>query len=436
MASETPLIENLPDGTLRHFHPVTEREVRNVLGRTFRPNRARKDAPPPQPLNGTRHRTTCDFCSARRLETPPEKTRWFKDASGSWVSRSFIPPSEVLEGPCDFRRIANLYEIVPYDTWVKCHGFQPTDDRRAWREAYLSDPTGTKHIETLARHKLRKAGWDAERLAALDRATAHRLTEGLFFGSHDLIVSDPHYRPDARMDNEVLGSGDMDPDHHHHYLLAATETAKDILDHNPLARYVAVFQNYLAPSGASFEHLHKQVVGMDVPGPYPTALLKSAREIPDLFQRRFLEPSLSRGWVIAGNAHALAVAAFGVEYPSVWVFSRSRASRPWELSTEEMRGFSDILQACHAATGSDIATNEEWNYAPLGEPGLIPFHVTLKWRVNVHAGFEGVSGVIISPLGPNEVRDRMVERLRVLQAEGRLGDVNIAPTTVEPLPRL
>ncbi|GAE78076.1 hypothetical protein JCM18918_4013 [Cutibacterium acnes JCM 18918] len=36
--------------------------------------------------------------------------------------------------------------------------------------------------------------------------------------------------------------------------------------HNEHVRYVVVFQNWLKPAGASFDHLHKQVVAIDEVG--------------------------------------------------------------------------------------------------------------------------------------------------------------------------
>jgi galactose-1-phosphate uridylyltransferase len=437
MVPKTPLIERLPDGTLRHFHPVTGLEIRNVWGRSFRPNRTTPKDKPPQPLTPSiEPENTCDFCASRRMETPPEKKRWWRDPSRSWQSQSFRPPAQVGEGACDFRRISNLFEIVPYDYWTKNLGFTPTVDRLAWRDAYFSDPSGQQHIEALLRNKLKNAGWDATRLATLDPGTIRKRSESFFFGSHDLIISNRHYNPGARLNNDIQSSGDLDPETHFHYLQAASETASDILTHNPLAQYVAVFQNWLSPAGASFEHLHKQILGSDRPGPYPDALLQASLADPDLFNRRFLTPALEQNWGIASNAHAIAVGAFGIAYPAIWIFSKSRKARPWELSADEFRGFSDLLHACHAATGSDIPTNEEWMYSPPGSPSRIPFHVTLKWRVNVHAGFEGVSGITINPMSPGELKERLLEKMRFLQESGRLGDVTLDPRSTDSLPPL
>jgi len=162
-------------------------------------------------------------------------------------------------------------------------------------------------------------------------------------------------------------------------------------------------------------------------------LEKSATTDPLLFNRRFLTPAIEQNWIIASNSHAIAVAAFGIAYPAIWIFSKSIQSRPWELSPEEFKGFSDLLHACHVATGSDIPTNEEWVYRPPASTAPIPLHVTLKWRINIHAGFEGASGTAISPLGPGELKKLLVDRMKTLQEEGRLGSVDVAPKCANDL---
>ena len=44
---------------------------------------------------------------------------------------------------------------------------------------------------------------------------------------------------------------------------AVIATARKLYDDNQHIAYVSVFQNWLAPAGASFEHLHKQLVAID-----------------------------------------------------------------------------------------------------------------------------------------------------------------------------
>ncbi len=435
MRPDRPPLETLKDGTFRQIHPVTGEEVWNVPGRAWRPKRSYRAAPPSRLETVPGPEGFCDFCESRRLETPPEKSRWWLDERGKWRTADFLPAGEIPRGPADFRRIANLFEIVTYDYWAKNLGFKPHPDRKAWRDAYLADPAGRAHVEGLIRSKARLGGIELNLDESGRLADLALQAEPLFFGSHELIVAGAHFRPHAEWDHEVVSSGDLDPARHRKYIAYTADSARDILAANPKAQYVAVFQNWLSGAGASFEHLHKQLAGLDRPGPYVEQILQALKEDPSLFNRRFLAPALERDWVVASNRYAVAVAAFGTQLPSVWVFSLSGKDKPWELSMAELDGFSDLLHACHAAMGSEVASNEEWVFSPPGEKARVPFHVTLKWRTGIHAGFEGATRIFINPLRPEELRDRLRERLEALALLGRLGDVTIGgKVSKDPLP--
>ena len=89
---------------------------------------------------------------------------------------------------------------------------------------------------------------------------------------------------------------------------------------------------------------------------------------------------------------------------------------------------SDLLHAAHAATGPDVPCNEEWHTRPAHVAEGMPWRVCLKWRVSTLAGFEGATKIYLNTISPWGVRDRILERLLALRAEGgiaegvRLGD--------------
>ena len=82
---------------------------------------------------------------------------------------------------------------------------------------------------------------------------------------------------------------------------------------------------------------------------------------------------------------------------------------------------SDLVQACHAASGAQISSNEEWYYTPVDAVYRMPWHVLIKWRINTSAGFEGGTSIYINPISPSEVRDRVVPNLYRLRDEGKIG---------------
>jgi len=130
--------------------------------------------------------------------------------------------------------------------------------------------------------------------------------------------------------------------------------------------------------------------------------------------------------VFAENDHAIACVGIGHRYPTIEIYSKSQFSRPFEHSDEELRGVSNLVHACHAAMGSQISCNEEWYYTPIDAVYKMPWHVLLKWRVNVPAGFEGGTSIYINPLTPLDLRDKMVPRLYHLRDTGAITSFRIA----------
>ncbi len=130
--------------------------------------------------------------------------------------------------------------------------------------------------------------------------------------------------------------------------------------------------------------------------------------------------------VFAENDYAVAFADFGHRYPTIAVYSKSPYSNIWELSDEEIKGFSDIVHGCHAAMGSRIPCNEEWYYKPLDADFAMPWHILIKWRVNTPAGFEGGTKIYINTIDPVSLRDKMVPRLFELKNQGKIAKFNIA----------
>ena len=192
---------------------------------------------------------------------------------------------------------------------------------------------------------------------------------------------------------------------------------------NPHARYVSVFQNWLKPAGASFAHLHKQLVAIDeIPVKTGRELVALTRE-PDLYNALGVDHAAAEGLVLAANEHAVAVVGVGHRYPALVIYSRSAASEPWEHTPEELRGVSDLVHACHAATGPLVPCNEEWHTRPPGVGVAMPWRIVLKWRISNPAGFEGSTGIYINTIDPWALRERVASRLSGLRAEGRIAEM-------------
>ena len=189
----------------------------------------------------------------------------------------------------------------------------------------------------------------------------------------------------------------------------------------PNATYVAVFQNWLRPAGASFDHLHKQLVAIDEQGPQVDHELRLLSHDHDLYQREIAD--LAGGGerlVVAANDGAVAFAGVGHRYPAFEVFSTSPANLPQEHSDAGIRAVSDLVHALHAATGVHVPTNEEWHYRPPGAPWPMPWRVVLKPRVSNPAGFEGGTKIYVNTIDPWNWRRRAVDELERLRDAGAL----------------
>lgn len=410
-----PLVR-LPDGTVKQVSPLTGTVVWTVPGRGGRPHAVpRRDRLEVDPAE---HDRLCAFCSARYLDTPPEKSRLVLTEDGP-STLEHLPATRLDETVAELRLVPNLYEILSVEYWRANHGYQPSPELLTRATAYTADPLGRAHVLDMLGRRAAATGlsgvWatepEAERLAqAVD----------LFAGSHDVVVARRHLVDGARFSDQLAGSGSLTPEEHLRYLQFTVEAMRAQYAAQPYARYVAVFQNWLRAAGASFDHLHKQLVAIDEFGPQTERELARLAAEPDVYTTAILDHAAAHRLVVAENEHAIAVAGVGHRYPALEVYSRSRHHLPWDHTPAELRGFSDLLHALHAATGADVPTNEEWHYRPPSAAQPMPWHVVLKWRVSTLAGFEGGTKINVNTIDPYTLRDRMVAELAALRADGRV----------------
>lgn len=399
-------LTRLPDGTVKQIGPLTGTRVWTVAGRAHRPIEMVRDEP--RPLGRGEATRLCAFCEDRYLETTPEKARL---VGPDYAELRHVPASQLFDTRAEFRRFGNLFEIVSAEYWRENHGFRQPGAVVAWARDYLSETAGREHIEHLAAVRAAASGVvQSLEEAALD----------LVGGSHDVIVARRHVVDGATTDAELVSSGVLTPREHAEYFGFTVRSLDDIARAQPHAAYVAVFQNWLLPAGASFEHLHKQLVAIDEHGPQVDHELRLLAGDRGLYQRAIADLSVEKGLVVAANDGAVAFAGVGHRYPAFEVYSRSRANLPHEHSPAEIRAVSDLVHALHAVTGVHVPTNEEWHYRPPGAPWPMPWRIVLKWRISNPAGFEGGTKIHVNTIDPWELRRRAVADLTRLRLEGRI----------------
>ncbi|MDH4127648.1 MAG: DUF4921 family protein [Spirochaetota bacterium] len=412
------------DGTLKQINPFTRTEVWAVPGRSDKPieNVSLKE---PVKINAKSKEDEdyCKFCTKKYFFTPPEKERViFENNQFKTIS---IKSFEELEmSYAYFRRIANLFEIVTYNYWKENYNYKISDTLLQRKEEYFSTKNGIDHVLNIVDTKLKASGIDPIKVSEHEKLNEH--ANSFFAGCHELIIGSRHYKENAQFNHELCSSGEMTLEEHYQYINFTIRTMDNIFKNNRFVRYVTVFQNWLAPAGASFDHLHKQLVGLDEWGASIGKRINLVRENRNVFNELSVNFATYNDLIFAENDHAIAFADIGHRFPSIAIYSKSIQPYPTRQSEDEIRGMSSLVYACHKAMTSQVSCNEEWYYTPYDTIDVIPWHILLKWRINIPAGFEGGTDIYINPISPVQVRDKMVPKLYELRNQGLIGNIRIA----------
>ncbi len=428
-------LRTMADGTVKQVNPFTGTDVWTIPGRARRPLGLATGTP--RPLTPEDFTAGCAFCSDRYLDTPPEKSRSVRAGDG-FVRQHRLTAEAVIAGVAEFRRIPNLFEIISFDYWHWNYGHRLPPSAAAHMGEYLGSRLGREHVLRLMEIRVppdRKADLSVDELLAESEA---------FFGSgHDVIVARRHYVDGATTDQQLASSGELTPAEHAEYTDITVDAMADLYAQNRYARYVAVFQNWLKPAGASFDHLHKQLVAIDERGIQNELEIRAVRANPNVFNDAAVNYAGYHNLVVAENDHAIAFAGFGHRYPSLEIYCKSERSEPWLLDPAERRGMSDLLHAMHAAAGANIPCNEEWHHRAPDVDVSMPWHIVVKWRVSTLAGFEGGTKVYLNTIDPVSLRDRVVPELFRLRDAGRIDpfiriaeECPCAPNSLRYNPRL
>lgn len=416
-------LTGLPDGTVKQINPFTGTEVWTVPGRGHRPLNVVKEAP--RPLTGENHGRYCAFCEHRYWESPPEKARVVR-RDGQWITLDRLPAEKLNDSVAEFRLIPNLFEILSFDYWHANYGYELPTDVENRKTAYLASERGHRHVMDVAAQKLRASGRTREEIETMSEEDLLAFATGFFGGGHDVVTARRHYVDGATDSSQLASSGTLTPQEHYYYIAFTVEAARRLYATNRYARYVAVFQNWLKPAGASFDHLHKQAVAIDERGVNNELVIQRLRANPNLFNEAGVNYAGYHNLLLAENDHAIAYAGYGHRYPTIEIYSKSPRTHPWNQTEAEIGGMSDLIHAMHAAGGTDLPCNEEWQHQPIDVDVPMPWRVQLKWRVSTVAGFEGGTKIYLNTIDPYQLRDRVVPALFALRDRGTIAPIRIA----------
>lgn len=423
----------MADGTVKQLNPFTGTEVWTVPGRAVRlDDQLPKDG---RTYERKDPEDFCHYCEAHWALTPPERTRLVRSDNNGWTTYHHVPRSGLHATQAEFRRIAKLFETVSYDYWAKNYGYKLSGRAQAWKEEYFSEPEAREQVEALLRTKLQLAGRSQDEISALLNKRVHAAADPFFGGCHELIIPRRHLQPAAVHPSQIEFSGSLTPEQHYQYFRLSIDSLKEIHRENRYVRYVAVYQNYLTTAGASCDHLHKQLVGLDEWGAQLEKEVEQLRKDPNIYNKLAANQAIYHNLQVASNDHAMMIVEFGHRWPTLCVYSKSRSGRPEEHSPEELRQVSDLVHACHAVANPRIGSSEEWFYPPRDLTIWMPWRILLKWRITVTTGFEGGTHIYMNPVDPWELRDMAITRLLKLRGEGKIARMCIGEEcSAEPNP--
>jgi len=420
MSEYSKYLMTMKDGTIKQINPFTGTEVWNVPGRGSKPITNEIPATAKK-IEKKKKEDYCNFCETKYINTPPEKERLVKEGK-KYSPVSGLLPSELEKTMPVFRRIPNLFEIVTMDYWKKNFGYRHPKEIEDAKTAYLNDKQGREHVTHIVDMKLKLLGRDPEKTSMEEKL---EIADAFFAGGHELIVGQKHYTEDAEYDSQLCNSGELTPDEHFQYLKFTIRGVQNIYKNNKYVRYVTVFQNWLRPAGASFDHLHKQLVALDEWGVALERERAQIRQNPNIYNEMAANLAIYHNLVIAENDYAIAFSDIGHRFPTVAIFYKGDSVRLDEMDDKELKGFSDIVHAVHNALTNQIATNEEWYYTPKDSVDIIPWHIMIKMRTNIPAGFEGGTKIYINPINPYDLRDKVIARLYELRRAKKTGEIRI-----------
>lgn len=421
MLPDPAYLTTMGDGTIKQINPFSGTRVWTVPGRNGRPQ-SQNDSDS-KPVSDTDWTHGCTFCSARYMETPPEKARVVYDKG--WKILERLTADQLFNTTAEFRVVPNLFEIVSYNYWHENYGYEMPAEIQEFKQQYLSTEQGRRHVRAVQAAKLRLSGKSPEEIANLENEDFLAQADAFFGGGHDVVIARRHWLDGATSTTELASAGSLTPDEHEQFIRLTLHSMKNLYDINRYVRYVAVFQNWLKPAGSSFDHLHKQLVSIDEHGADADQGVSRLRENPNFFNECTVNYANYHNLLIAENDSAIAFAGFGHRWPTIEIYSKSPKVYPWEHDDSEVRDMSDLLHAIHAGTGVDVPTNEEWHNVPIDLDVPMPWRINIKWRISTIAGFEGDTKIFINTMSPYDIRASVTDRMRELRKQGKIADLRI-----------
>lgn len=421
------IITRLKDGSIQFNNPFSGTESWYTPGRRHRPFHTEKRRHGIS-LDKKRCDDYCDFCPANYEKTTPEKSR-IEQQSGKMVLLHEPTTDHVFSTTAEVRRIGNLYEIIPWQYWKMNYGAELSPKQKAHQQAYMDSARGRAHIHSVLEIKRRlisKHRTDK----SFDNSSLFEMSEAFFGGAHELIIPRRHFIDDAKHSHQLCATGSLSPQEHYDYFRLTLYAVQDIHANNPFVKFVCVYTNWLRDAGASFEHLHRQVLGFDRFGNTIENCMSLAKENPIIFQDYVDYIAGDQRLVLAQNQGTISFVDVGHPFSTISIFAQNNGIDPLAVLSESHRHMSDMVHAVHSCFAPQDAVNEEWYYKPRAVEVEIPWFILIKWRNHRHAGIESIANLYPDDYNPFALRDQLVTKLKRLKREGKIAEMRVGDDCV------
>lgn len=214
------------------------------------------------------------------------------------------------------------------------------------------------------------------------------------FGYHEIVV-------EGQKDNASFT--DFGPENMAEAIRIAIDRVK-LLQAKKDVQYVAYFKNERPEAGASVNHPHSQIIATSIIPPYITRLSEAFKDIRKRYGFSPLYKVLDheRGGLrmITETKHFVLLCPYASRFPfEVMIIPLREASSYITMSDEERKDLSQLLyKVLKKLTDMNAPYNIQWIHNPLDRE--FHWHITIAPRLNVWAGFEFETGIIVNPVPP------------------------------------
>lgn len=363
---------------------------------------------PITPTPNNQQESYCAFCLGNSSEATPEKVRAVK--IHDQISYSDYPSLHSYEEEVLFRRQGNLFEILNFDYWKEKYQVAPSQESLERIEQAFDNLEMREYLESLLLLKLKRTGQDISGLSIKEKKI---LCEPFYAGFHELLTSGRHYLPGAQDDSRIFHSGNISYQVHRVSYEMTIKSMADMVNCNPHILFIAVFQNWLSSAGASFQHWHKHILGLDFWGDHLVQEALLVQSNPSLYRDFIFTVAQAEHLFLAENKHALAYIELGGKTGRIVICSKSHHLRPQEHTIEEIHSMSDLSHAILKTLPTSISYNEEWFYTPFHQDQFrTPWRIIIDLRITIKAGFENITKHNIHSVAPSALSSMIVERLQ------------------------